>query len=355
MAVQAEIIDTLRTRIVIAMRDFQPRPHIANHYLQASIRGAERQGFQREALLASAGVPAAWFSKPEQLITEEQFTRLIKTVWRVTRDEFMGLSNSRCKNGTFALMTDYCLGSATLGAVLRKSARFFSIACDNVDIGLGESNCNKLVFFRLSLEDASQDTDHMLQEFLLLMWQRFACWLVDQQIPFATTQFSYPSPPHVAEYRAMFPTELQFDESVCGFYLHGKYLQLPNTRSEDELAVFLKESPAYILHRPDHDESLRNRIRALLVRQNLRDMPSLDELAQRLHMTPRSIGRKLQEEGTSLRKIKTSLRREYAIKLMSTENLSVADVSERVGFSETASFCRAFKRWTGKSPSQWPG
>ena len=337
------------------MPDSQPKPHIANHYLHASIRGAERQGFQREALLAGAGVPSAWFEKPEQLITEEQLTRLIKTVWRATRDEFMGLSTSRCKNGTFALMTDYCLGSATLGAVLRKSARFFNIACDNLDIGLSESGRNKLVFFRLSLEDARQDTDHMLQEFLLLMWQRFACWLVDQQIPFATTQFNYPSPPHVAEYRAMFPTELQFDESVCGFYLHEKYLQLPITRSEAELMVFLREAPAYILHRPDHDDSLRNRVRAMLAQQNISDMPSLDELAQLLHMTPRSIGRKLQEEGTSLRKIKTSLRREYAIKLMSTENLSVADVSERVGFSETASFCRAFKRWTGKSPSQWPG
>ena len=337
------------------MHDFQPRPHIANHYLQASISGAERQGFQSEALLASAGVPATWLGKPERLITEEQFTQLIKTVWRATRDEFLGLSTRRCKNGTFALMTDYCLGSATLGAVLRKSARFFSIACDNINIGLSKSDRHKLVFFRLSLEDASRDTDHMLQEFLLLMWQRFACWLVDQQIPFATTQFNYPSPPHVAEYQAMFPAELQFDAAICGFHLHEKYLQLPITRSEAELAVFLRESPAYILHRPDHDDSLRNRVRALIAQQSLKDQPSLDEIAQQLHMTPRSIGRKLQEEGTSLRKIKTSLRREYAIKLMSTENLSVADVSERVGFSETASFCRAFKRWTGKSPSQWRG
>lgn len=355
MAVQAEKIDTLRTRIVIAMRDPQPRPHIANHYLQASIRGAERQGLQREALLNSAGVPAALLGKPEKLITEEQLTQLIKTVWRATRDEFMGLSTSRCKNGTFALMTDYCLGSATLGAVLRKSARFFTIACDNIDIGLGETNHHKLVFFRLSLENASRDPDHMLQEFLLLMWQRFACWLVDQQIPFATTHFNYSPPPHVAEYQAMFPAELKFNQAVCGFHLHEKYLQLPIIRSEAELAVFLRESPAYILHRPDHDDSLRNRVRTLIAQQSLKDQPSLDEIAQRLHMTPRSIGRKLQEEGTSLRKIKTSLRREYAIKLMSTENLSVADVSERVGFSETASFCRAFKRWTGKSPSQWPG
>ncbi len=306
-------------------------------------------------LLADAGVPTAWLDKPEQLITEEELTRLIKTVWRATRDEFMGLSTSRCKNGTFALMADYCLDSASLGAVLRKSARVYSIACNNVDIGLDESDDNRLVFFRLSLEDTSLDTDHMLQEFLLLMWQRFACWLVDQQIPFATTRFNYPSPPHVNEYRAMYPTELQFNAEVCGFSLHEKYLHLPVVRSEAELAVFLKEAPAYILHRPDIDDSLRNRVRTLLASQSLKDMPSLDELAQLLHMTPRSIGRKLQEEGTSLRKIKTSLRQEYAIKLMSTENLSVADVSERVGFSETASFCRAFKRWTGKSPSQWPG
>ncbi|MGO1461883.1 MAG: AraC family transcriptional regulator [Marinobacter sp.] len=337
------------------MPNSQLKPHIANHYLQATIRGAERHGVQPEALLESASIPTAWLNKPDQLITEEQLTRLIKSVWRATRDEFMGLSTRRCKNGTFALMTDYCLDSATLGAVLRKSARFFNIACDNIEIGLGQSNRNKLVFFCLSLEDASQDTDHLLQEFLTLMWQRFACWLVDQQIPFATTQFSYPSPPHVAEYRAMYPSELQFDQSVCGFYLHERYLQLPIARSEAELDVFLKEAPAYILHRPDHDDSLRNRVRTLLAQQSLKDMPSLDQIAQHLHMTPRSIGRKLQEEGTSLRTIKTSLRREYATKLMSTENLSVADISERVGFSETASFCRAFKRWTGKSPSQWPG
>lgn len=355
MAVQAEKIDTLCLRNDTVMPDPRPKAHIANHYLQASIRGAERLGFQREALFESAGIPVAWLNKPERPITEEQLTRLVKSVWRATRDEFMGLSTSPCKSGTFALMTDYCLDSATLGAVLGKSARFFAIVCDNVDIGLGESNRNKLVFFRLSLEDASEDTDHMLQEFLTLMWQRFACWLVDQQIPFATTQFNYPAPSHVAEYRAMYPTELQFDEPVCGFYLHERYLQLPIVRTEAELAVFLKAAPAYILHRPDHDDSLRNRIRTLLARHSLKDMPGLNELAQQLHMTPRSIGRKLQEEGTSLRAIKTSLRRELATRLMGTENLSVADVSERVGFSETASFCRAFKRWTGKSPSQWPG
>ena len=329
------------------------KAHIANHYLQATLRGAERQGYNGQALLAEADIPASWLNTPELLITEHQLTQLVKSVWRTTQDEFLGLSTEQCNNGTFALMCEYCLGSATLGAVLRKSAHFYRVICRNLDIALEEQG--KQVFFRLHLKDASNDTDHLLQEFLILMWERLSCWLVDQQIPFACTQFNYLAPAHEAEYRAMYPGELKFGQPVCGFLLHEKYLQLPIVRTEDELRQFLQAAPAYILHRPSQDESLRSRINALLSRFNYRDMPGLESLSRELHMTPRSIGRKLQDEGTSLRKIKETLRREHAIRLITLENLSIAEVSEKVGFSETASFSRAFKRWTGSSPARWRG
>ncbi|WP_372966116.1 AraC family transcriptional regulator [Marinobacter sp.] len=329
------------------------KPHIANHYLQAAIRGAERQGHQAHTLLAQAGVPVNWLEHPEQLITEQQLTELIKAVWRATKDEFLGMSSERCNNGTFALMCEYCLGSATLGAVLRKSAHFYRIICSNIDIAMETQD--KQIFFRLHLKDARKDTDHLLQEFLILMWERLSCWLVDQQVPFAHTQFSYPAPDHEAEYRAMYPGELKFDQPTCGFLLHEKYLHLPIVRGEQELRQFLQAAPAYILHRPSQDESLRARIQALLTRYNYADMPGLNALGELLHMTPRNIGRKLQDEGTSLRKIKESLRREHAVRLMTSENLSIAEISEQLGFSETAAFSRAFKRWTGLSPARWRG
>jgi AraC-like DNA-binding protein len=82
-------------------------------------------------------------------------------------------------------------------------------------------------------------------------------------------------------------------------------------------------------------------------------MPDLETLSEQLHIAPRSICRKLEQEGTSLRQIKAALRREHAIRLMTSENLSIAEVASRVGFSEPASFHRAFKRWTGKAPSAW--
>jgi len=331
------------------------KPHIANHYLHAAIRGAERQGHSVAEILGRAEIPVVLLAQPRQLITETQLTRLIKTVWKMTGDEFMGFASHPCGNGFFALMTEFCLSATTLGSMLRRSARFYSTVCEELDIGFEEETGTNdgLVFFRLHLVDSQQDPDCFLQEFLLLMWQRLGCWFVDQSIPFAATQFSYGAPAHIDEYREMYSDEQRFEREVNGFYLHPKYLNLPIVRSEQEVKTFLKESPAYILHRPQQDLSLRTKIRGILSQYDYTAMPSLEVVSAELYLTPRNISRKLKEEGTSFRNIKSILRREYAVKLLTTENLSVSEVSKRVGFSESASFCRAFKRWTGQSPSVW--
>ncbi|RTE65326.1 AraC family transcriptional regulator [Amphritea opalescens] len=330
------------------------RAHIANHYLQASIRGAQRQGFDAAELLTAAKIPPEWLNQPSKLITEQQLAGLIKTVWRATHDEFMGLTSRQCQIGTFGLMAEYCLPSQTLGAMLRKSARFYNTICPDVDLALEEASKDEnLVFLRLMLKDNTTDPDHFLQEFIMLMWQRFSCWLVDQQIPFAGSELSYPSPPHVEEYRVLFPGNHLFNQPSSGFYLHARHLQLPIVRRESELAEFLQKCPAYVLHRPSQDDSFQAKVRGRLALHDYTDMPNFEEISEQMNLTPRTLRRKLKEEGSSFSIIKSSLRREYAIKLLTIEDLRIVNISERLGFSETAAFCRAFKRWTGKTPSRW--
>jgi AraC-like DNA-binding protein len=328
------------------------RAHIANHYLQASIGGAQRQGFGAADLLNAADIPVKWLNQPRQLITEQQLSSLIKSVWRATHDEFMGFTSLQCNKGTFALMAEYCLPSQTLGAMLRKSARFYNTVCCDLDFVLEEVSHkdDNLIFLRLNLRNDQYDPDHFLQEFIMLMWQRFSGWLVGQQIPFASSQFCYSSPAHVEEYRVMFPGNHHFNQQHSGFYLHARYLQLPIVRRESELVDFLRKCPAFILRRLSQDESFRAKVRSLLSLNDYTDMPNFEQVSESLNLTPRTLRRKLKEEGTSFSTIKSSLRREYAIKLLTIEGLRIANVSERLGFSETAAFCRAFKRWTGNTP-----
>ncbi|MBA4501323.1 AraC family transcriptional regulator [Marinobacterium marinum] len=336
-----------------------PRPsckaHIANHYIRASIEGALRQGAEPGVLLKAAGIPPTWLDTPEHLISEHQLSELIKAVWRHTRDEFMGLSPTPCRRGVFSLMAELAQGASTLGGMLQQSARFYTAWSDDLNIGLEATphTQTSLVFYRLHLNHQGKDRHHLLQEFILLMWQRLASWLVGQQIPIASTCFGYPPPPHAREYRAMFLGELLYEQPLCGFYLHPRYLQLPVIRSTTELQAFLQNSPAMILHRPVPDNSLQTRIRVLLQRHDLDQMPELDTISQLLAIAPRTLRRRLQDEGTTIREIKERLRRDFALKLLASEHVSVQEVAEQTGFAEAAAFCRAFKRWTGYSPTRW--
>lgn len=241
------------------------KAHIANHYIQAYISGAIKQGHSAEALLKPAGIPLQWLNRPDKPITEQQLTQLIQTIMQATQDEFFGLAPQVCKIDVFDLMAEFAYQAKTFGGFLRQSARFYSTVCDCIEIGLAALPTeSRPIFFRLNLCDNRKDKDHFLQEFLLLMWQRFGSWLVGQKIPFTSTQFSYRAPAHAKEYQAMFSGELLYEQDCCGFSLHPRFLQLPIIKSDVELQEFLRESPAYILHRPDQDDSLQTRIRLIL-------------------------------------------------------------------------------------------
>jgi AraC-like DNA-binding protein len=73
-------------------------------------------------------------------------------------------------------------------------------------------------------------------------------------------------------------------------------------------------------------------------------------VAKALLMSPRTLARRLDEEGTSFQVIKDELRRDVAIQLLSQTNLPPAEVGARTGFEDPTTFYRAFKRWTGGSP-----
>lgn len=81
--------------------------------------------------------------------------------------------------------------------------------------------------------------------------------------------------------------------------------------------------------------------------------PTLDQFAQTMHMTPRTLIRKLQREETAYKDVLEELRRDYAQRLLKDPRLKVADVAEVLGYREPANFGRAFRRWFGTSPAAW--
>lgn len=80
--------------------------------------------------------------------------------------------------------------------------------------------------------------------------------------------------------------------------------------------------------------------------------PSMQEVADELHLDPRTLRRKLNGEGTSFRAVVAEVRRARAEQLLAG-NLAIESIADQLGYAETASFTHAFIRWTGLSPSQF--
>ena len=95
-------------------------------------------------------------------------------------------------------------------------------------------------------------------------------------------------------------------------------------------------------------ERVRERVRARLPE----GVPAIEELAEQLHLSPRTLQRRLQDEGESLRGLVDDLRHELALQHLA-RGVSIAEISFLLGFSEPSAFHRAFRRWTKRTPAQW--
>lgn len=100
-------------------------------------------------------------------------------------------------------------------------------------------------------------------------------------------------------------------------------------------------------------DALKARVRRLLLDKGTAGFPSLQVTARLLHLTPRTLHRNLVHQGTSFRQILEGVRHTLAMQHLRAGTLGLEDIARALGYTDTANFRRAFKRWEGLSPTAW--
>jgi len=158
--------------------------------------------------------------------------------------------------------------------------------------------------------------------------------------------FAHPRPRDLAALAKFFGDGIEFGREDSGFEL----AELPSMKHADARTA---EAMAKMLaDRIEPRTSFAPRV-TRLVADALPNELDAAAIADALHMSPRTLQRRLEGEGTALTEVVARARRDLAEKLLSDASLPLAEVAARCGFSELATFSRAFKRWTGKPPGQW--
>jgi AraC-like DNA-binding protein len=166
--------------------------------------------------------------------------------------------------------------------------------------------------------------------------------------------FTHPRPPDLTEYERTFPGGvLRFDAAFNGFVFDKNYLSLPVRSADPSLHALIRQHADALLAELPSVQNITAQVRELITKELAGGNPSVTNIARQMPMGARTLGRRLGSEGTTFKDLLDDLRRRLALGYVSGSSLPLSEIAFLLGFSQTAAFHRAFKRWTGQTPLEY--
>ncbi|HEX6708282.1 MAG TPA: AraC family transcriptional regulator [Albitalea sp.] len=317
-------------------------------FVRAIVLGYEKYGMDPSQALREAQITPVQLRKPDARITAAQMEAISGAAMRELDDEALGWFSRKLPWGSYGMLCRASITAPDLGVAIKRWCRHQRLLTDDIVLQLAVQGD----LARVSI--AEHRRLGPMREFCLVTSLRFlhgfACWAVDSRIPLAQADFAYAAPPHRDVYPLLFPGPVYFDAAHTGFAFDAQYLAMPLRRDEAALRTMLQRALPLTVLQYRRDRLLVQRVRELL-RGHAGEFGSADALAAALNVSTRTLHRQLRDEGAALQPLKDEVRREQAIDLLRRTSRSVKQVALAVGFGNEKSFARAFKAWTGKSPS----
>lgn len=311
-----------------------------------------RQGVTREQLLANTGLTAAAFDDPAAGMTHRQKIQLFSNVKRLTQDPAIGLRAGQQQRlsdfGVFgyAVASSSTLGEAIafgiehvklVGPVLEKSMRIE----DGIAIFAGHD------VFELN------DLLPLMTEFWFSTTHSLIGRVMERPFRSISLSLPYPAPPHAALYGEIFQCRINFGADVMEWRFDAAQLDEPCPNANRITARMCSEFCDRMLKSLGADEPDIVRAVRLECLNHTGNLPSVEEVAARLNMSPRTLHRRLADAGLSCQELIDDVRRRLAEEFLRNTQLPVEEIAGRTGFSDASNFRKAFKRWSGDTPANY--
>lgn len=313
---------------------------------------AEERGLSAEKILAGAGISPLLLRTDRARVTEDQLVALVQQMWRVTDDELFGAGTHPMPRGSFRMLCYALVGTKDMrGALDRLDGFMRAIPAVPVRIDIPEDGDE----FSLAVDLRPRRPSSQLSLVIGLgATARLFAWMLRRNLAPNRIELPFSRPDDDEFLRSLLDGPVVYDAGRAALVMDRSWLGSPMMRNEGDIDELVRNSPRALITRPRYQTSVGEQVRRM-VRAGLRrgDVPNADQLAARLAMSPQTLRRRLAEEGTSAREIAEEVRRDAAIAALVDGSESVADLSERLGYSEQSTFTRAFRKWTGSTPAAY--
>lgn len=301
------------------------------------------------ALLDRHGVALARLTDPYAVMPLARYVALLEDMAELIEVPHLGAEMGRCFRpadiGPVGLLFSL---SGTLRSAFARLDSYLPAFQTSTSSGL--LNSGEFVLWAYKIHDpriwprrqdaeyAAMATCELIRSCLTTPW-----WPIE-------VHFEHPAPADPAPLRRLFRAPVLFDQPVNGLLLTREDADRVNRHEDSDLIEVLERHVAELLKVERSDDTCASHVTRLIGIYLGNQQIALGGMAAALGMSPRSLQRRLAEEGTSLRQLLRNHRRQLAEARLQERGGNMAALAETLGYSDRSVLSRAYSGWTGRSP-----
>lgn len=325
---------------------------VATTSSRALLAACQKLGLDTDALLADAGIERAELENPDGRLAAASVATLFRRALAMSNDDELPLRAAEAVPfGAYRIIDFLAASAATVGDGLAHVARYFPLINSGAELCVGEGNGAMRVELR-SLDPAG--IPRAYAEYALAVTFLHCRHAAGFAWPLREARFASARPASTSAHERLFGCPVTFGTERHELVVAPEVWQAPSqgAASSDLLRV-LEEHAGRTIASLRSSETLESSVTRLLTKALRGGDPSLEAIAKALHLSPRTLQRRLQAEGCSFADVLDRTRRSTADVYLKERSLALTEIAYLLGFSEQSAFSRAFQRWYGVAPSRY--
>ncbi|ANF26891.1 AraC family transcriptional regulator [Stutzerimonas stutzeri] len=315
------------------------------------VQALELDGLDCQDLFVKLGLDYSALNDPDARFAQDGMTRLWQRAVEITGNPAIGLNLAKVMRPGAMHVVGYALmSSSTLRDSFQRLVRYQRIIAEGADLQFGSTNRGALLTLAIhgdQLPPARQSADGSLASTLA-----FCRWLTGKPLAPIEVYFQGPPPADIEPYQAAFQAPLRFNAEYHGMLMRHVDMDIALPTANAELAQLHDRFAGDYLARFS-DSRVTHQARQVICRLLPQGEPRRETVAQSLHLSERSLQRRLDEEGTSFQQLLDDTRRTLAEQYLARADLALLEVAYLLGFADPSNFFRAFKRWFAMTPGEY--
>lgn len=301
-------------------------------------------------IMKQVGLSAAQFRDPDTYIANSRLAELLENAAILCQEPMFGvLLAQRQSASALGDLSMLVARAKTVREALMLANDYLYLQSSGVKFSMAPQD--EWMKLCLSIETYSNQITTQLMQISVMQMAKFVANLLNIDMNSFTlhlTQFG--NLDNRSSCYANLP-KIRFGEKFNGIMLKTGLLDTRNHQDEEALDRHFQEHLKYLKNR--YPNNLSDQARDMIGRLLPTGECSVEQVARALDMHPRMLQIKLKEHGENYSNLLRQVRQNFAERRLNENIQSITDIALQLGYAETAVFSRHFRKWTGKSPSQW--